>query len=169
MDFRKVTPIGARIRHPFKQLLLAHGYDHNWVLNKPEPGAMSFAAEAYDPWSGRIIRCYTTEPGIQVYAGNCLDGTVLGSSGTIYRQGRRLHPRNAALPGFAQRAELPFHRVETWPSVPFDHDLPLLDRWRDRIVPDRNREAIPGARRSDRPTRPSPPPDGVPGGGEGKW
>ncbi|MGH7079807.1 MAG: aldose epimerase family protein [Acetobacteraceae bacterium] len=87
MDFRKLTPIGARIRYPFKQLLLAHGYDHNWVLNKPEPGAMSFAAEAYDPWSGRIIRCYTTEPGIQVYTGNYLNGTVLGSSGTIYRQG----------------------------------------------------------------------------------
>ncbi|MGH7120796.1 MAG: aldose epimerase family protein [Acetobacteraceae bacterium] len=87
MDFRRLTPIRARIRDNSEQLLLAHGYDHNWVLNKPEPGALTFAAEAYSPASGRIMRVYTTEPGIQFYSGNYLVGTVLGSANNIYRQG----------------------------------------------------------------------------------
>ncbi|HTU54316.1 MAG TPA: aldose epimerase family protein [Acetobacteraceae bacterium] len=87
MDFRTPTPIEARIRSPFEQLLLAHGYDHNWVLNKPAPGALAFAAEARDPATGRRLRVFTTEPGLQFYSGNYLDGTVLGSSDTLYRQG----------------------------------------------------------------------------------
>lgn len=87
MDFRKPTPLGARIREPFKQLILAHGYDHNWVLNKKQPGALSFAARAYSPLTGRIMDVYTTEPGVQLYTGNYLNGTVVGSSGTTYRQG----------------------------------------------------------------------------------
>ncbi len=87
MDFRHLTAINAHINDNFQQLILAHGYDHNWVLNKKEPGAMSFAAEAYDPVSGRILTVDTTEPGIQFYTGNYLDGTVVGSSDTVYRQG----------------------------------------------------------------------------------
>ena len=86
-DFRKLVPIDARIRDNNQQLLLAHGYDHNWVLNKSAPDALTYAAEAYDPATGRVLRVYTTEPGLQFYSGNYLDGTVLGSSGTIYRQG----------------------------------------------------------------------------------
>jgi aldose 1-epimerase len=87
MDFRNLTAINSRITDDFQQLTLAHGYDHNWVLNKPKPGEMSFAAKAYDPSSGRIMTVDTTEPGVQFYTGNYLDGTVLGSSGTVYRQG----------------------------------------------------------------------------------
>lgn len=87
MDFRKLTPIDSRIHEPYRQLILAHGYDHNWVLNKPHPGALSFAAEAYSPKSGRILKVYTTQPGIQFYTGNYLNGTVTGSSDTVYRQG----------------------------------------------------------------------------------
>ena len=87
MDFRKLTVINAHINDNFPQLILAHGYDHNWVLNKKKPGAMSFAAEAYDPVSGRILTVDTTEPGIQFYTGNYLNGTVVGSSDTVYRQG----------------------------------------------------------------------------------
>ncbi len=87
MDFRRPTPLDARIRAPFDQLILAHGYDHNWVLNKPQPGALSYAAEAYDPDNGRILRVETTEPGIQIYTGNYLTGALIGSSGTTYRQG----------------------------------------------------------------------------------
>lgn len=86
MDFRKLTPIGARLRDPFPQLVLAHGYDHNWVLNKPQVGALAPAARAYDPGTGRILEVDTTEPGLQVYTGNFLTGSIVGSANTAYRQ-----------------------------------------------------------------------------------
>jgi aldose 1-epimerase len=86
-DFRQMTPIGARLNSAHQQMLYAHGYDHNFVLNKP-PGetGITFAARAYDPRSGRVIDCLTTEPGVQVYTANGLNGSVVGSSGTAYRQ-----------------------------------------------------------------------------------
>jgi aldose 1-epimerase len=84
-DFRQMMPIGARLRSAFQQMVYAHGYDHNFVLNKPGDG-MSFAARAYDPRSGRVIDCFTTEPGLQIYSSNDLNGSVVGSSGTTYRQ-----------------------------------------------------------------------------------
>jgi aldose 1-epimerase len=87
MDFRTLTPIDARIRAPFAQLTLAHGYDHNWVLNKPGPDALSYAAKAYDPETGRILRVFTTEPGVQLYTGNFLTGAIVGSANGAYRQG----------------------------------------------------------------------------------
>ncbi len=87
MDFRTMHPIDAQIRAPFDQIILAHGYDHNWVLNKTQPGELSFAAKAYSPKTGRIIEVYTTEPGIQIYTSNYMQGNLVGSSHTIYRQG----------------------------------------------------------------------------------
>lgn len=86
-DFRTLRAINGRINDNNQQLMLAHGYDHNWVLNKSKPGEMSLAAMAYDPVSGRILTVDTTEPGVQFYTGNYLNGTVLGSSDTLYRQG----------------------------------------------------------------------------------
>ncbi len=87
MDFRVPRPIDSRIRAPFPQIVLAHGYDHNWVLNKTHPGELSFAARAYSPNTGRILEVYTTEPGVQVYTGNFLQGNLIGSAHTLYRQG----------------------------------------------------------------------------------
>ena len=87
MDFRTLHPIDAQIRTPFDQIILAHGYDHNWVLNKTQPGELSFAAKAYSPKTGRIIEVYTTEPGIQIYTSNYLQGNLMGSSHALYRQG----------------------------------------------------------------------------------
>ena len=87
MDFRTLHPIDAQIRAPFEQIILAHGYDHNWVLNKTQPGELSFAAKAYSPKTGRILEVYTTEPGVQVYTANYLQGNLLGSSHALYRQG----------------------------------------------------------------------------------
>ncbi|MFC7527609.1 aldose epimerase family protein [Actinoplanes sp. GCM10030250] len=81
MDFTRPTPIGARIRSDFQQLVYGRGYDHNWVLKG------RFAAQATDPASGRRLTIYTTEPGLQFYAGNFLDGTLYGTSGHAYRQG----------------------------------------------------------------------------------
>ena len=87
MDFRTLHPIDAQIRSPFPEIVLAHGYDHNWVLNNSPSGEMGFAARAYSPKTGRILEVDTTEPGIQVYTGNGLAGTMIGSAHTLYRQG----------------------------------------------------------------------------------
>jgi aldose 1-epimerase len=84
MDFRTPTAIGARINADFQQLKFAGGYDHNWVLNKPAEGKLSLAATVYEPTSGRFMQIYTTEPGIQFYSGNFLDGSIIGKSGKPY-------------------------------------------------------------------------------------
>lgn len=84
MDFRRLSPIGSRIREPDTQLLRASsGYDHNWVLNKND-GVL--AAELYEPRSGRRLQLYTTQPGLQFYSGNCLDGGLTGKSGQVYEK-----------------------------------------------------------------------------------
>jgi aldose 1-epimerase len=80
------VPIGARLRSPHEQMVRARGYDHNFVLNKPADGALSLAARVDEPASGRILEVLTTEPGVQFYTGNFLDGTLTGSGGTTYRQ-----------------------------------------------------------------------------------
>ncbi|HKI44591.1 MAG TPA: aldose epimerase family protein [Balneolales bacterium] len=83
-DFTRPTPIGKRINEDNQQLKYAHGYDDNWVLNKPEPYKLTFAAQVYDPGNGREIKVYTTEPGIQFYTGNFLDGSTIGKGGKPY-------------------------------------------------------------------------------------
>ena len=86
MDFRTPTAIGARIRDDFGQLRHGRGYDHNWVLRDAR-GELRVAAEVTDPAGGRTLTVRTTEPGVQFYSGNFLDGTVTGTSGRAYRQG----------------------------------------------------------------------------------
>lgn len=87
MDFRKPTAIGDRINDgTFEQLMLGLGYDHNWVLDRKTDDRLELAAQVRDPESGRTLRVLTTEPGIQFYAGNFLDGTLIGTSGKTYRQ-----------------------------------------------------------------------------------
>ena len=85
-DFRQMMPIGARLNSAFQQMVYAHGYDHNFVLNQRAGDSTTFAARAYDPRTGRVIDCFTTEPGLQIYTSNFLNGSVVGSSGTTYRQ-----------------------------------------------------------------------------------
>jgi aldose 1-epimerase len=86
MDFTSPTRIGARIRNGDQQLVYGRGYDHNWVLDKPQPGALTVAARVHEPTSGRVMEISTTEPGIQFYAGNFLDASLVGTSGRMYRQ-----------------------------------------------------------------------------------
>lgn len=88
MDFRTARAIGDRTHvGTFEQLVRGHGYDHNWVLNREVgDGEMMLAARAVDPRSGRTLAVLTTEPGIQFYTGNLLDGTLTGTSGQTYRQ-----------------------------------------------------------------------------------
>ena len=91
-DFRAFHTIGSRIGDagaPLgNQLVLAHGYDHNWVLAKTGPtlAGLRFAAAALDPRSGRLLTVWTNEPGVQFYSGNFLDGHLVGISGHTYRQ-----------------------------------------------------------------------------------
>jgi aldose 1-epimerase len=100
-DFRKATTIGARINADHPQLKNGHGYDHNWVLTAP--GAQStrnggaergvdggrvvrHAARVVEPKSGRTLDVATTEPGLQFYSGNFLDGTIKGKAGRVYKR-----------------------------------------------------------------------------------
>lgn len=84
-DFRQPTSVGARIAQPHPQLTHGQGYDHNWVLNRRGEG-LQLAAIATDPVSGRTLEITTTEPGIQFYAGNFLDGTLKGKGGHVYQR-----------------------------------------------------------------------------------
>jgi aldose 1-epimerase len=83
-DFRKATAIGARIGQDDEQLHRGGGYDHNFVLNRPEAGQRPVVRLA-DPKSGRTMEIRTTEPGVQFYSGNFLDGTITGKGGTVYK------------------------------------------------------------------------------------
>ncbi|MET9230197.1 aldose epimerase family protein [Lentzea sp. NPDC003310] len=80
-DFRLPTAIGARIGAAHPQLEVAGGYDHNWVL---DPSGASFAAQACDPVSGRLLTMWTTEPGLQFYSGNFLTEDLVGTGGRPY-------------------------------------------------------------------------------------
>jgi aldose 1-epimerase len=82
-DFRKPHKIGERINDDNDQLKKGKGYDHNWVLDKKE-NELSLAVRLTDSISGRILELYTTEPGIQVYSGNFMNGKVVGKSGKPY-------------------------------------------------------------------------------------
>jgi aldose 1-epimerase len=86
MDFTRPTPIGARIDADDEQLGFAHGgYDHTWVLDRERAGGPpSPAAEVYEPGSGRVLTVATTQPGIQFYSGNFLDGSLRGKGGQVY-------------------------------------------------------------------------------------
>jgi aldose 1-epimerase len=85
-DFRKPTAIGQRIDNKDEQLANGKGYDHNWVLDNTS-GKLAEAVEVYDPGTGRVLKVLTTEPGVQFYTGNFLDGTIQGKQGRTY--GRR--------------------------------------------------------------------------------
>jgi len=82
-DFRKPTRIGDRIDQPDVQLKNGKGYDHNWVLNHEQSG-LQLAARVFEPKSGRTLEITTSEPGLQFYAGNFLDGTIKGKQGHVY-------------------------------------------------------------------------------------
>jgi len=105
-DFRRPTPIGARIRTPHAQMIAGKGYDLNYVLNRTEAAAVVLAARVYEPRSGRVLEVHTSEPGIQLYTGNLLDGTLRGAKG-LYRQsdGFCLEPHH--YPDSPNRPEFP--------------------------------------------------------------
>jgi aldose 1-epimerase len=82
-DFRKATPIGARINEVNEQLKNGKGYDHNWIADKL-PGHLGMIARVEEPNSGRVMEVISTEPGVQFYSGNFLDGTIIGKGNKVY-------------------------------------------------------------------------------------
>lgn len=82
-DFTTPTAIGARINEEHPQIKNGLGYDHNFVLNKEDAG-LTLAATVYEPTSGRVMEVFTEEPGVQFYAGNFLDGSLVGKDGKKY-------------------------------------------------------------------------------------
>jgi aldose 1-epimerase len=82
-DFRTSVPIGSRITADDPQVRFGPGYDHNFVLDRPAEG-MAHAARVYEPTSGRTLDIWTTEPAIQFYSGNFLDGSITGKGGHVY-------------------------------------------------------------------------------------
>lgn len=106
-DFRAPTPLGARIRRGDPQLLTARGYDHCYVLDRDDRGGLQHAARLVDPASGRAMDIDTTEPGLQLYSGNFLDGRLCGSRGEAYRQGDGVCLETQHLPDSPNRPDFP--------------------------------------------------------------
>lgn len=121
LDFTTPTAIGARIHDKFQQLIYAGGYDHNFVINRHGPGLV-LAARAYDPKSGRVLEVDTTQPGVQFYTGNFLDG-VHGRHGHVYNARDAFcletqhYPDSPNKPNFPSAILKPgqtFHEVTVW-------------------------------------------------------
>lgn len=117
LDFRTPTAIGARIAEPDLQLKYAGGYDHNFVLNRTGPG-LSLAAHVVEPTTGRVLTISTTEPGVQFYTGNFLDGTITGKAGRTYlrRYGFALETQH--FPDSPNHANFPSTILR--PGTPYD-------------------------------------------------
>jgi aldose 1-epimerase len=120
-DFRTPKPIANGIRSDHEQIVIGRGFDHNWVLDRPSPDDtnMILAASLCEPESRRRLDVWTTEPGIQFYAGNFLDGTLYGTSGRAYRQGDGLaletqhYPDSPNQPDFPSTVLRPGETYET--------------------------------------------------------
>jgi len=106
MDFTTPTAIGARINQKDEQLIRGNGYDHNWVLNRKD-GSLSLAARVEEPTSGRVLEVFTTEPGVQFYTGNFLDGTIKGKAGKVYQQRAGLCLETQHFPDSPNHANFP--------------------------------------------------------------
>jgi aldose 1-epimerase len=109
-DFTSFHAIGERLRDGTnQQLVFGKGYDHNWVLDRPSPTdtRMIVAARLLDPSSGRLLTISTTEPGLQFYSGNFLDGSLYGTSGRQYRQGDGLALETQHYPDSPNKANFP--------------------------------------------------------------
>lgn len=94
-DFNTPTAIRARINQDDEQLKFGKGYDHNWVIRKPL-GELGLMARVFEPTTGRVLEVFSTEPGLQFYSGNFLDGTLKGKGGQVYqfRNGFCMEPQH---------------------------------------------------------------------------
>jgi len=132
-DFRTPTAIGTRIdQRQNTQLRFGNGYDHNFVLNRGgvTADALVFAARVVEPTTGRTLEIYTTEPGVQFYSGNFLDGTITGKGGSVYkfRYGLALetqhYPDSPNHPNFPSTILRPGHPFRSRTEFKFGVDTP---------------------------------------------
>jgi aldose 1-epimerase len=113
-DFTKATAIGERIDADDEQMKLGHGYDHNWVLNG---SGMRIAARVEEPATGRILEVLTTQPGVQFYGANFLDGTIHGKGGTVYARRSGFCLETQHFPDSPNQPKFPSASLK--PGVPF--------------------------------------------------
>lgn len=119
-DFREPRLVAQSLRDGRdEQIVLGRGYDHNFVLDKGQTAKPELAARLEDPVSGRVLEVLTTEPGIQFYSGNFLDGTVAGRNGQIYRMGDGIALEPQKFPDSPNHAHFPSTRVD--PGKPYRH------------------------------------------------
>jgi aldose 1-epimerase len=120
LDFRRESAVGRRLRDPHPQLLAARGYDHNYVLRGT---GLRRCARVSEPKSGRVLEVLTDQPGVQLYAGNALDGSLVGTGGQAYRQGDGLaletqhypdSPNHPAFPSTVLRPGQSYATSTTW-------------------------------------------------------
>jgi aldose 1-epimerase len=116
-DFLEPHKIGERIHNPDPQLEMAKGYDHNWIINKGTNGLM-LVARVKEPTSGRVLEVLTTEPGLQFYTGNNLNGSITGKGGRVYNQYAAFcmepqhfpdSPNQPSFPSTVLKPELAYH------------------------------------------------------------
>ncbi|WP_336763946.1 aldose epimerase family protein [Asaia sp. VD9] len=111
-DFTTAKPIGRDIRKSDPQLLMAHGYDHNWVIDgAPGPDGLRPVATLWDPGSGRSMSCASTEPGVQIYTSNFLDGSDEGN-GLIFRQSDAVTFETQHFPDSPNQPKFPSTRLD---------------------------------------------------------
>ena len=106
MDFTHPVAIGERIDADDEQLTLGGGYDHNWVLRSSD-GSLALAARVHEPTTGRVLEVLTTEPGVQFYSGNFLDGHLVGKGGRTYVHRGALCLETQHFPDSPNRPEFP--------------------------------------------------------------
>jgi aldose 1-epimerase len=111
-DFTRPQPIGARIRDGHEQLRLGRGYDHNFCVNGGRTEQPRLAARVRHPASGRVMEILTDQPGLQLYSGNFLDGTVSGKHGRLYRQSDAVCLEPQAWPDAPNRPDYPSVRLD---------------------------------------------------------
>lgn len=107
LDFRTPKPIGRDLRSTEPQMIIGQGYDHNFVLKKSKPDALELAARITDPASGRTLELSTTQPGVQVYSSNHLNGTAVTAAGTVLRATDGLALETQHFPDSPNKANFP--------------------------------------------------------------
>ncbi|SFP57082.1 aldose epimerase family protein [Sphingomonas rubra] len=121
-DFTRGRSLGDGIRDGRDpQIVIGRGWDHNFVLDKGATAEPGLAARMEDPASGRVLEVLTTEPGVQFYSGNFLDGTLIGKSGHVYRMGDGLALEPQKFPDTPNRPAFGSARVE--PGKPYRHRM----------------------------------------------
>lgn len=121
-DFRAPRRVADGIRDGRdRQIVAGRGYDHNWALDKGVTKTPELAARLEDPASGRVLEVLTTEPGVQFYAGNFLDGTLVGKGGHLYRMGDGIALEPQKFPDAPNKPNFVSARVD--PGKPYHHAM----------------------------------------------